>query len=87
MEEFPPYPVADPEEARPPLFLDQTEARDRPPGLRVWLIVPSTPPPPLSEGLHPNPQPTVLADFPPYPTPQQTFPADVFPYPTPNLKS
>ena len=87
MEEFPPYPVADQEDARLPLFLDQTEARDRsPPCLRVWMIAP-LPPPPLSEGLHPNPQPTVLADFPPYPTPQQTVPADVPPYPTPNLKS
>ena len=45
MEEFPPYPVADQEEARPPLFLDQTEARDRfpPPCLRVWMT--ATPPP------------------------------------------
>ena len=85
MEEFTPYPVADQEEARPPLFLDQTEARDRPPCLRVWMIAPLAPP--LSEGLQPNPQPTVLADFPPYPTPQQTVPPDVPPYPTPNLKS
>ena len=68
MEEFTRYPVADQEEARPPLFLDQTEARDRPPCLRVWMIAPLPPPRPLSEGLHPNPQPTVLADFPPYPT-------------------
>ena len=85
MEKFPPYPVADQEDARLPLFLDQTEARDRSPLVSGsgW----SSPSPPLSEGLHPNPQPTVLADFPPYPTPQQTVPADVPPYPTPNLKS
>ena len=44
MEEFTPYPVADQEEARPPLFLDQTEARDRPPCLRVWMIAPLPPP-------------------------------------------
>ena len=65
MEEFTPYPVADQEEARPPLFLDQTEAETAPlVSGSGW----SPPPPPLSEGLHPNPQPTVLADFPPYPT-------------------
>ena len=44
MEEFTPCPVADQEEARPPLFLDQTEARDRPPCLRVWMIAPLPPP-------------------------------------------
>ena len=44
MEEFTPYPVADQEEARPPLFLDQTEARDRPPPppyLKVCTPIPN----------------------------------------------
>ena len=71
MEEFTRYPVTDQEEARPPLFLDQTEARDRPPCLRVWMIAPLPPPLPLiwrSAPQSPTNSPSRLSTLPHSPT-------------------